>query len=68
MRAQARTELACAASHDHDQSRRHTALGQDRSQGGTCDAQVQAIDEQQVQHDVGAEPDDGRDQGRPGVL
>jgi hypothetical protein len=66
--AQTGPKLACAASHDDDQGGRHTALRQDGPQGGTCDAQVQAVDEQQVERDVGAETHKGRDKGRLGVL
>jgi hypothetical protein len=66
--AKARTQPPRAASDDDDEGGRHTGLGENGPQRGTCDAQVQAVHEQQVERDVGAEPNDGSDQRRSRVL
>jgi len=66
--AQARAQPSRASGDDEDEGGRHTALGENGPERGACDAYVQAVDEEEVERDVRAEPDDGRDQRRSGVL
>ena len=55
-------------SHGDHQSHGHPGLGQDRPDGRPGDAEAGAVDQSDVENDVGAEPRDGDHERGPGVL
>ena len=68
VRSQARVQRAGPAGDHGDERGRHAGLGEDGAECGTGDAEAQAVDQDEVQRDVGAEADDRGQQRRPGVL